>query len=128
MLDDQTDNVGAETTEDSVIRIDRKPADEHENLPEDDNDDEPDIYDINVLAWDVPVSALHLAIANGHTEVVKLLVSDFGADLAPVKRINEYNKSARTAILPLVLALHLPLGQAQEMTDASRRFSVAGRY
>jgi ankyrin repeat protein len=118
MLDDQTDNVGAETTENSIVRIDRKQAHDHEALPEDDNDDEPDIYDINVLAWDVPVSALHLAIANGHREVVQLLVSDFGAELTPVKLLHDYNKSARAAILPLVLALHLPPGQVEEMTDA----------
>jgi ankyrin repeat protein len=117
MLDGQTDNIGAETTENSIIRIDRKQAPEHEALPDDD-DDEPDIYDINILAWDVPVSALHLAIANGHREVVQLLVSDFGAELSPVKLLNDYNKSARAAILPLVLALHLPPGQVQEMTDA----------
>jgi ankyrin repeat protein len=117
MLDGQTDDVGAETTENSIVRIDRKQAPEHENLPEDDNDDEPDIYDINILAWDVPVSALHLAIANGHREVVQLLVSDFGADLTPVKLLNDYNKSARAAILPLVLALHLPPGKVEQMTD-----------
>jgi ankyrin repeat protein len=117
MLDDQTENVGAETTENSIVKIDRKQTQEHENLPEDDNDDEPDIYDINVLAWDVPVSALHLAITNGHKEVVQLLVSDFGADLSPVKLVHDYNKSARAAILPLVLTLQLPLDQAKEMAN-----------
>jgi hypothetical protein len=37
------------------------------------SDDEPDYYQIDVLAWDVPCSALHLAIVGGHEEAVKLL-------------------------------------------------------
>jgi len=49
-----------------------------ENAPADDlaleeNEDEPDFYDINVIAWDRPCSALHFAIIEGHTEVVKTL-------------------------------------------------------
>lgn len=117
MLDDDSDDQDA-TTDASIIRIDhRKPGAEHENLPVDNNEDEPDVYDINVLAWDAPVSALHLAIANGHTDVVKVLVEDFGADiLLPIKLVNDYNKSPRAAILPLVLALQLESGKAQAMT------------
>jgi ankyrin repeat protein len=116
MVDDQSDNADA-TTENSIIRIDRKQAQEHETLPDDDNKEEPDILDINVLAWDAPVSALHLAIANGHTEVVRVLVQDFGADvLLPIKLVNDFNKSARAAILPLVLALQLSPEKAKDMT------------
>jgi ankyrin repeat protein len=117
MLDDESENADA-TTENSIVRIDRnKREDAHETLPDNMNDDEPDVYDINVLAWDAPVSALHLAIANGHKDVVKALVQDFGADvLLPIKLVNDYNKSARAAILPVVLALHLPLEEAKEMT------------
>lgn len=115
MLDDETDHVDA-TTENSVVKIDRKQTQQHENLPEDENQDEPDVYEVNVLAWDIPVSALHLAIANGHVETVKVLVQDFGADvLLPIKLVNDYNKSARAAILPLVLALHLAPEDAKEM-------------
>jgi ankyrin repeat protein len=117
MLEDEDFEDADATTEGSVIKIDRKKTQEHENLPEDANEDEPDVYDVNVLAWDAPVSALHLAIANGHTEVVKVLVQDFGADvLLPIKLVNDYNKSPRAAILPLVLALQLPVEKAKEMT------------
>ena len=115
MLDEKSENADA-TTEGSIIKIDRKKQ-EHENLPDDANDDEPDVYDVNVLAWDAPVSALHLAIANGHTDVVKVLVQDFGADvLLPIKLVNDYNKTPRAAILPLVLALQLSPEKATEMT------------
>lgn len=49
-----------------------------EDIVPDDNDDEPDYYQIDVLAWDVPCSPLHLAIVGGHEEAVKQLcdVSD----------------------------------------------------
>jgi ankyrin repeat protein len=89
---------------------------EGDALPDDDND-VPDFYDINAVAWDAPCSPLHLAILNGHTEVVKELVQDFGADvLLPVKLLNEYDRRPRGAILTLVLALTLPLEKAKEMT------------
>lgn len=116
MLDDESENADA-TTEGSVIKIDSKKPQDHENLPDDANDDEPDVYDVNVLAWDAPVSALHLAIANGHTDVVKTLIQEFGTDvLLPIKLVHDYNKSPRAAILPLVLALQLSPDKAEEMT------------
>jgi ankyrin repeat protein len=116
MLDDESQNMDA-TTEGSVIKIDRKSSQPQENHPDDTNEDEPDVYDVNVLAWDAPVSALHLAIANGHTDVVKTLVQDFGADvLLPIKLVHDFDKSPRAAILPAVLALQLPPEKAKEMT------------
>jgi ankyrin repeat protein len=117
MMDDVSENADA-TTENSIVKVDRrKSEDAHENLPDNTSDDEPDVYDVNVLAWDAPVSALHLAIANGHKDVVQVLVQDFGADvLLPIKLVHDYNKSARAAILPIVLALHRPREEAKEMT------------
>jgi ankyrin repeat protein len=117
LLDDESETADA-TIEGSVIKIDRKKAEDLDNLPYDADDDEPDVYDVNVVAWDAPVSALHLAIANGHTDVVKTLVQDFGADvLLPVKLVHDYNKSPRAAILPVVLALHLSPDKAKDMTQ-----------
>lgn len=116
LLDDDSENADA-TTEGSVIKIDRKTSEDHDNLLDDTNEDEPDVYDVNVVAWDAPVSALHLAIANGHTNVVKTLVEEFGADvLLPVKLVHDYNKSPRAAILPVVLALQLSPERAKDMT------------
>ncbi|KKY22090.1 putative ankyrin repeat protein [Diplodia seriata] len=89
--------------------------DENDNLPED-NEEEPDVYDVNVLAWDTPSSPLHLAIFNGHSEVVRELVQSFGADsILPVKLLNSYSKKPSAAILTLCLATHLPLDRAKEM-------------
>jgi ankyrin repeat protein len=118
MLDDaeESSHVDA-TTEGSMVNIRGEKKEEEINIPVDD-EDEPDVYDVNVLAWDTPVSPLHLAIVNGNLEAVKLLVQDFGADvLLPVKLLEDYNKSPRAAILPLVLALQLEPKQADEMTQ-----------
>ncbi|KAF2867127.1 hypothetical protein BDV95DRAFT_528151 [Massariosphaeria phaeospora] len=81
-----------------------------------DEEDEPDVYDINVLAWDSQCSPLHLAILAGHVDVVKKLVQTFGADvLLPIKLLNDHDKSPRGAILTMVLALRLPLEQSKAM-------------
>lgn len=81
-----------------------------------DSDEEPDIYDIDVIAWDYGLSPLHLAILNGHLHIVELLVSEYGADvLLPVKLTQPDHASPRGAILTLVLALSLPAERAREM-------------
>ncbi|PYI05666.1 ankyrin repeat protein [Aspergillus sclerotiicarbonarius CBS 121057] len=82
------------------------------------NEMEPDIYDINVVSWDIPTSALHLAILNGHVDVVNELVASFGADvLLPVKLFYDHSNSPRAAILNLALALRLPLEKVNTMTE-----------
>lgn len=106
------------TTEHSMVKIkDPLPEADDKALDGDQNSDEPDVYDVNVLAWDIAVSPLHLAIVNGHIDAVRCLVQDFGADLLlPVKLFHDHDKSARAAILTLVLALQLPIEQAEAMT------------
>ncbi|CAG8242404.1 unnamed protein product [Penicillium salamii] len=80
------------------------------------NELEPDVYDVNVVAWDSRASPLHLAMLNGHTDAVKELVSSFGADvLIPVKILNDYNRKPEAAILNLVLAFALPSTKRIEM-------------
>ena len=44
------------------------------------------MYEIDVIAWDYDLSPLHLAIINGHLDIIDMLVSEYGADvLLPVK-------------------------------------------
>ncbi|KZL67095.1 ankyrin repeat protein [Colletotrichum tofieldiae] len=92
--------------------------DENEKSKEDlvleESTDEPDFYKINVLAWDVPCSPLHLAISEGHEDAVKVLC-DYGSDaLLPVKFLDS-DKQPTAAILTLVLALSLPIEKAKSM-------------
>ncbi|KGO72463.1 hypothetical protein PITC_076400 [Penicillium italicum] len=84
----------------------------------DENNLEPDVYDINVVAWDSRTAPLHLAILHGHTEAVKELVTSFGADvLMPIKIMNEDYRTPEDAVLNLVLFHALPLEKAKEMSQ-----------
>ncbi|TKX26280.1 ankyrin repeat-containing protein 4 [Elsinoe australis] len=108
--DDEDDSEnGGTTTDGSYVRVRGKGTEaDQNNVPDDDEQDEADIYDVNVTAWDVPVTPLHLAIANGHMETVRLLVQEHGADvLLPVKLLNAHDKTPRGAILPLVIAMQI---------------------
>ncbi|TLS27460.1 hypothetical protein PpBr36_05142 [Pyricularia pennisetigena] len=100
----------------SFVKIKRKggDSDAQDLIPEEKKDD-PDIYDVNVIAWDTPCSALHLAIVSGNDEVVKLLCQQYGADmLLPVKYFGHDNKPT-AALLTLVMALKLPDEKAKNM-------------
>ncbi|OAG06714.1 ankyrin [Paraphaeosphaeria sporulosa] len=112
----ESDDEARTTMTGSYIKVKEGENTTDNAVPEEDEDD-PDVYDVNVLAWDLQCSPLHLAILKGHTEVVKELVQSFGADVfLPIKLLNDHDKSPRGAILTLVLSLGLPLEQAKEMT------------
>ncbi|KAI6632798.1 hypothetical protein MCOR14_007048 [Pyricularia oryzae] len=100
----------------SFVKIKRKGGGSYNQdlIPEEKKDD-PDIYDVNVIAWDTPCSALHFAIVSGNDEVVKLLCQQYGADvLLPVKYFGHDNRPT-AALLTLVLALKLPGEKAKSM-------------
>lgn len=97
----------------SFVKVE-KPEDAQADVELDANTDEPDFYKRDVLAWDIPCSPLHLAIAQGHEDVVTLL-NEYGSDtLLPVKFLNS-DKQPTGAILTLSLALVLPLDKAKSM-------------
>ncbi|OJJ66542.1 hypothetical protein ASPBRDRAFT_200862 [Aspergillus brasiliensis CBS 101740] len=103
---------------DSFVHVEKEAGVDGIDLAMNENEQEPDIYDINVVAWDVPTSALHLAILHGHIDVAHELVTSFGADLAlPVKLLYPCQDKPRAAILCLVLALRLPLEKSIAMTQ-----------
>lgn len=120
MIDEEdSDEDMHSTTTGSYVKVKEDEKNKTEDvIPEDGDEDDPDVYDVNVLAWDTQCSPLHYAILNGHTEVVKELVQTFGADvLLPIKLLNSYDRSPRGAILTLVLGLNLPLEKAKAMTQ-----------
>ena len=102
-------------TDGSFVKVKSEAPLQGETIPEEAQG--PDIYDVNVLAWDSPVSPLHLAILGGHVDVIRMLVSKFGADvLLPVKIVNEYTKASKGAIMTLVLAAQLPSTEAANVS------------
>ncbi|KAJ5138750.1 uncharacterized protein N7515_003598 [Penicillium bovifimosum] len=115
---DESDEDDASRTSASYVKVEKEPPlVTYDTIEE--NDLEPDVYDVNVVAWDSRASPLHLAMLNGHIDVVKELVSSFGADvLLPVKILNDYNRKPEAAILNLVLAFSLPSEKAMETTRA----------
>lgn len=117
-VDDDAEKDDHSHTSASYVKIDQNDTDEvgptFDTIEE--NELDPDIYDINVTAWDNLASPLHLAILHGHVETVKELVTSFGADvLMPIKITADYNKQPRGAIMTLVLLLALPLEKARKM-------------
>lgn len=116
------DNAETETDAHSIVtgsfvKVEKSKEDTNTEEPTLDEPEEgPDFYQINVLAWDVPCSPLHLAITGGHEEAVKALC-DYGADaILPVKFLNLHQHSNQAAaILTLTLALSLPTDKAKSM-------------
>ncbi|KLU87586.1 ankyrin repeat protein [Magnaporthiopsis poae ATCC 64411] len=109
------DDEGRSMATGSFVKIERQDskAAAQDVIPDDEGDD---FYDVNVVAWDTPCSALHLAIISGHIDVVKLLCEEYGADvLLPVKILGNDSKPV-AALLTLVLSLSLPVDQAKSMT------------
>lgn len=111
--EDMDEDEDGEMTEGSFVKV-RGKEEDPDAMAED--KDEPDVFDIDVLAWDSPLSPLHLAILAGHIDVIDVLIDQYGADvLLPVKiRDPSDRESARGAILTIVLALQLPLQQANQ--------------
>lgn len=110
----------ASHTSASYVKIDQDGAEEVPPAFDtfEENELEPDIYDINVVAWDSLTSPLHLAILHGHVETVKELVTSFGADVLMPIKIPSDDENPRAALLTLVLALALPQEKAKEMSQA----------
>jgi ankyrin repeat protein len=108
--DEDEDKESDDVTEGSFVKVSNK---EKDNVVDDD-EDAPDIYDIDVLSWDSPLSPLHLSIIAGRTNVVELLIKEYGADvLLPVKILSSHDRTPESAILTLILALQLPLAESK---------------
>lgn len=121
---DQSDSEESadDITEGSFVQIRRGPIED--TVAEDDDQDLPDVLDVNVVAWDKKVTALHTGIAFNNTSVVETLVSDYGADpMLPIKLVHAHNNSPSSAIMPLVLATSL---QGEDMLAQTRSLLSLG--
>jgi ankyrin repeat protein len=61
------------TTTGSFVKVDAETEAASQEAALDGAEDEPDVFKIDILAWDVPCSPLHLAIVNGHEDAVQVL-------------------------------------------------------
>jgi ankyrin repeat protein len=74
MVDDETTDVDAVSmTTGSFVKVKQGEEGEVEDLVPDEAQDEPDFFNVDALAWDLQCSPLHLAIAEGKEDAVKLL-------------------------------------------------------
>ncbi|KAI1126228.1 ankyrin repeat protein [Nemania abortiva] len=120
LIDDSSSDDGVQSmATGSFVKVENKDDSKaHEAIPLDDEQNDPDFYKIDAVAWDSKCSALHLAILGGHCEMVKLLCQEFGADpLLPIKIGDGSYNNPNAAILTLVLALALPVEQAVRMCE-----------
>ncbi|KAH8675444.1 ankyrin repeat protein [Xylariales sp. PMI_506] len=117
--DDESDDEAHSMATGSFVKVGKdEDKAKLEEFQVDEAESGPDFYTIDVTAWDSHCSALHYAIVGGHTEVVKLLCQEFGADiLSPVKFGDGTGRDPPAAILTLVLALALPVGKAISMAE-----------
>lgn len=115
-VDDASSDQATEMTEGSFVKVGNgQPIDE--DALDGIDISEPDVYDVNVVAWDTPVSPLHLAILGGHTETIKILVGTFGAEvLLPIKVVHIYYRTPKHAIMTLVLAAQLSGSTSLDVT------------
>ncbi len=75
LVDDvESDDEARSMATGSFVKVGKKEVKPLDELALENDEEEPDFYDINVVSWDTPCSALHFAIVEGHVEVVKTLV------------------------------------------------------
>jgi hypothetical protein len=94
------------STDASFVKIEVVKEQKAKGEWEDEKTNGPDIYDINVVAWDIPVSPLHLAIMHGHVDIIDIFASTYGADIQLPVWISD--SSDHAGVLPLSLPLGLP--------------------
>ncbi|KAF4494819.1 ankyrin repeat [Fusarium agapanthi] len=123
MIDDETtDADAASMTTGSFVKIKQVEAENAEDLVPEESQDEPDFFNVDALAWDLQCSPLHLAIAEGNEDAVRVLC-DYGTDsILPVKSLAEHGDSR--VILTLVLALTLPNDKAKSMASLLMRLGA----
>ncbi|EPS38124.1 hypothetical protein H072_8170 [Dactylellina haptotyla CBS 200.50] len=128
--DDASLSVSVHTGTSSFVRVTKKTEAEQENIG--DMADFDDILDINMPDNANGMTPLHHAILNGHEEVVKLLVSEFGADI--LRPLHKKAMFTSTRLIPLVLVSLISEKQKREdmlrtlfkLGATSRQLDISG--
>ncbi|KAK2765211.1 hypothetical protein FQN54_008910 [Arachnomyces sp. PD_36] len=116
IVSEESDSPAYATTEGSMVNITTISSQNVQSEDSDEDIEEPNFYDhADILSWDHPVSPLHLAILNGHLNVIETLASEFGADVLLPVVLKKFSYSVARAILPIVLALHHPTEHSKQL-------------
>jgi hypothetical protein len=71
--DDDSESDAHSMATGSFVKVKNDKKDTETDIIPEDSDEEPDFYQIDAVAWDVPCSPLHLAIVGGHEDAVRAL-------------------------------------------------------
>lgn len=113
--EESEDEATAPATEASFVNIrDMSKAVDTDNLFLED-EDQPDVYDVDVEIWDAAVNSLQFAIINSRAEVVKELVENFGSNITVPIKIRQDDQRARGVIMTPVLATRLSEDAGRKM-------------
>ncbi|KAK2764276.1 hypothetical protein FQN54_008968 [Arachnomyces sp. PD_36] len=104
-------------SESSFVKIKKVKELKNQRDTEEAGTNEPDIYDVDILAWGIPVSPLHLAIMHGHVEIIDLLVAS-GADITLPAWVEGPDTGKSMASLPLSLVMSLPSERSLAVTKS----------
>ncbi|KAK2738639.1 hypothetical protein FQN57_006957 [Myotisia sp. PD_48] len=105
------------TTDASFVRVSTpKASPEKEKVLDENDSNQPDIFTIDVLGWDLPVSPLHLAIMHGHLHIIDELVSTYGADITLPVAVSSQEHESPPAVLSTALSLALPAQKSLAVT------------
>ncbi|KAK2799263.1 hypothetical protein FQN50_008539 [Emmonsiellopsis sp. PD_5] len=115
--DDDISIVGSGTTspyaasQGSMVIVDSPQSPDED----DDKEDQPNFYDdLGVLSWDIPLSPLHVAILNGHIDIIDALATEFGVDVSQAF-VEKPQYGSPTVIFSVLLAAHHPSNKSKDI-------------
>ena len=98
--DEEGDDGDGETKKKAEVKEEEEKAEATGDIP-DDEEDQPDILDINMEDWDFGFPALSYAILYASLPVLEVLITN-GADVKAATKLNKYDSSP---LLPLTLTI-----------------------
>ncbi|KKA29081.1 hypothetical protein TD95_004709 [Thielaviopsis punctulata] len=111
---EQSEVVSVVTGSFVMVEKSKKSAAKYEEDLMEDNEEAPDYYTIDLVAWDIPYSSMHAAIAAGHEEMVKVFV-EHGMDILRPVLFTSSESKEQSYMMTLHLASKLSLSKARSM-------------